>query len=146
MVSWGGSAYTGSQLLSVTNDMDGNAGAPFPDALPSTSTAALTYNGIASGLSTTNAANYVVTTGAAVFKNNAGISFTVTIPACPGDLNADGVVDDSDFVVFVGAYNILDCSDSSMPSGCPADFNRDLLVDDTDFVVFVGAYDALVCP
>lgn len=64
---------------------------------------------------------------------------------CVCDLNADGVVDDSDFVIFVGAYNILDCADPSMPALCPADFNRDSLVDDADFVIFVGAYNELVC-
>jgi len=38
---------------------------------------------------------------------------------CVGDLNNDGVVDDSDFVLFAEAYNILDCFDPSMPAGCP---------------------------
>lgn len=66
--------------------------------------------------------------------------------ACPGDLNDDGFVDDSDFVVFVAAYNILDCSDPAMPEGCPADLNADGFVDDADFVIFVGAYNELVCP
>lgn len=145
-VAWGGAAYTGSQSLSVTNDADGNAGAPFAGVLPSGSTTALMYNGIASGGSTTNAANYVLTSGAAVFKNNAGTNFTVIIPACPGDLNSDGFVDDADFVLFASAYNILDCSDPGMPSGCPADLNKDGFVDDADFVLFAGAYDALVCP
>lgn len=65
--------------------------------------------------------------------------------ACPGDLNLDGVVDDSDFVIFASAYNILDCADPDMPASCPSDMNRDGLVDDTDFVTFVEAYDALLC-
>lgn len=65
---------------------------------------------------------------------------------CTGDLNNDGFVDDSDFVTFVGAYNLLDCADPAMPAGCPADFNSDNLVDDADFVIFIGAYNALVCP
>ncbi|MBL8876167.1 MAG: hypothetical protein JNM86_10270 [Phycisphaerae bacterium] len=70
------------------------------------------------------------------------------IPAssCTGDLNADGVVDDADFIIFVAAYNILDCADPSMPPGCPADLNDDSVVDDADFVVFVPAYNDLVCP
>ncbi|MGH7245005.1 MAG: hypothetical protein ACREJD_16440 [Phycisphaerales bacterium] len=71
-------------------------------------------------------------------------SFTAT--SCPSDLNNDGVVDDADFVVFVHAYNILDCADPAMPSGCPADLNGDAVVDDGDFQVFVVAYDELVCP
>lgn len=65
---------------------------------------------------------------------------------CVGDLNGDGLVDDSDFVIFVGAYNILDCADPSMAPGCPADLNSDGFVDDADFVLFVGAYNELLCP
>ncbi|MBL8874813.1 MAG: dockerin type I repeat-containing protein [Phycisphaerae bacterium] len=66
--------------------------------------------------------------------------------ACAGDLNGDGYVDDSDFVLFVGAYNILDCGDPAMPAGCAADLNGDGTVDDADFVLFVPAYNTLVCP
>lgn len=66
--------------------------------------------------------------------------------SCPADLNGDGFVDDADFVLFVSAYNILDCADPSMSVGCPSDFNSDGLVDDADFVIFVGAYNELVCP
>jgi hypothetical protein len=69
-----------------------------------------------------------------------------TVGSCPCDLNGDGVVDDSDFVLFVIAYNILDCTDPSMPVGCPSDFNGDGVVDDSDFVIFAAAYNALICP
>jgi hypothetical protein len=73
--------------------------------------------------------------------------FYVLTPAiCPGDLNADGFVDDADFVIFAGAYNILDCADPSMPAGCPADLNADSFVDDSDFVIFAAAYNELICP
>ncbi|MGH7244841.1 MAG: dockerin type I domain-containing protein [Phycisphaerales bacterium] len=68
------------------------------------------------------------------------------LAACPADLNGDGVVDDSDFVLFAAAYNLLDCADPSMAPGCPADFNGDGFVDDSDFVIFVGAYNNLICP
>jgi len=64
---------------------------------------------------------------------------------CPGDLNHDTVVDDADFIVFIQAYNLLDCADPTMPSGCPADLNHDSIVDDADFVVFVVAYNKLIC-
>lgn len=66
--------------------------------------------------------------------------------SCPADLNGDGQVDDADFVLFVAAYNILDCADPSMPAFCPADINSDGAVDDADFVLFVQAYNELVCP
>lgn len=65
---------------------------------------------------------------------------------CAGDLNADSVVDDLDFQIFVHAYDILDCNTLDMPPGCPADLNFDGVVDDLDFQVFVVAYDALLCP
>ncbi len=65
---------------------------------------------------------------------------------CPCDLNHDGLVADDDFVIFINAYNILDCADPAMPGGCPADFNHDGAVEDSDFVIFVAAYNALLCP
>ena len=65
---------------------------------------------------------------------------------CTGDLNGDTFVDDSDFVLFANAYNILDCADPAMPAGCPADLNADLFVDDSDFVLFASAYNDLICP
>ncbi|MGH7244911.1 MAG: hypothetical protein ACREJD_15970 [Phycisphaerales bacterium] len=64
---------------------------------------------------------------------------------CPADLNADDVVEDADFVVFVSAYNTLDCADPSMAFECPADLNLDGFVDDADFIQFVQAYNALLC-
>ncbi len=65
---------------------------------------------------------------------------------CPADLNSDGLVEDADFVIFLAAYNILDCLDPAMSLGCPADLNGDAVVDDADFVAFLAAYNELVCP
>lgn len=70
---------------------------------------------------------------------------TISKP-CPADLNGDHVVDDFDFLLFLPAYDLLDCADPTMPEGCPADLNGDGVVDDADFLVFLPAYDALVCP
>ncbi|MFO0859730.1 MAG: dockerin type I domain-containing protein [Phycisphaerales bacterium] len=64
---------------------------------------------------------------------------------CIGDLNNDGFVDDSDFVLFVQAYNLLLCEDPAMAAGCPSDFNRDGFVDDVDFTIFIQTYDLPVC-
>lgn len=64
---------------------------------------------------------------------------------CPADINLDGVADDADFSPFVAAYDILDCSDDTMPLPCPSDLNADGVVDDADFTIFVKGYDALVC-
>lgn len=77
--------------------------------------------------------------------NSGAFTLTVNITTCPGDLNLDGFVNDSDFVVFVEAYNLLVC-DLAMPTGCPADLNDDDVVDDADFVLFVSAYNTLLCP
>lgn len=68
------------------------------------------------------------------------------VRACTEDLDNSNAVDDSDFVVFAVAYNLLLCSDPAMPVGCPADFNRDGNVDDGDFIIFADAYDTLLCP
>lgn len=69
-----------------------------------------------------------------------------TAPACTGDLNADGVVDDTDFVTFAAAYELFDCSAPNMPVPCASDLNQDAFVDDADFVLFAAAYEQFVCP
>ncbi len=79
-------------------------------------------------------------------SSGSGTNWAPAANACPADLNGDNQVDDADFVLFAGAYNILDCADPAMPAGCPADLNGDGVVDDADFVAFVAAYNELVCP
>ncbi len=55
------------------------------------------------------------------------------------DLNVDGVVDDTDFVLFASAYDEF--------ISTVGDFNGDGFTDDSDFVIFAGAYDTLLaCP
>jgi len=76
---------------------------------------------------------------------SSGISPGATLSVCTSDLTCDGQVDDSDFQLFVFAYNTLDCVDPTMPLGCPADLNEDGVVDDADFVIFIAAYNQLVC-
>ncbi len=82
-LSWGGAAYTGPNDGNVANDADGNFGPPFGSALPSTGATALQFVGAATAKSTNNAADYHVTTGAAIFMNNAGASFTVNGASLP---------------------------------------------------------------
>jgi len=65
--------------------------------------------------------------------------------SCAGDFNADGLVDDVDFVQFVPAYNQLLCDEPATPETCPADLTGDTYVDDADFGIFVQAYNALIC-
>jgi hypothetical protein len=77
-VSWGGAAYTGpntgASFAQGGNDADGNFGPPVAGALPSSSVTALLFDGAAADPSTNNAADYIVTPGAATFTNNAGTS------------------------------------------------------------------------
>ncbi len=65
---------------------------------------------------------------------------------CWGDFNCDGQVEDTDFVIFASAYNLLDCDAPAMPAGCPADLISNGVVDDADFALFANAYNILVCP
>ncbi|MBY0111575.1 MAG: pre-peptidase C-terminal domain-containing protein [Phycisphaerales bacterium] len=74
-----------------------------------------------------------------------GFACTPTV-WCSGDMTLDGLVDDTDFVVFASAYNELDCASPTMPVGCPSDLNNDGFVDDSDFVLFATAYNNLLCP
>jgi hypothetical protein len=80
-LAWGGAGYTGSHTGLTFNDADGNFGPAFGAALPSSGTDALNFSApdaSGSAASTTNLADYAVTTGAATFTNNANQSGTVT--------------------------------------------------------------------
>lgn len=70
-------------------------------------------------------------------------TFTTLAP-CPGDLNYDRLVDNTDFTIFVTFYNELFCPPP--PALCEADINGDSVVDNIDFVSFVEAYNAFLCP
>lgn len=70
--------------------------------------------------------------------------YRAQLRTCPGDLNADGLVDDADFVIFLNGYNDLLCPEA--PATCLADLYVDAMVDDTDFTVFLAYYNMLVCP
>jgi hypothetical protein len=78
-LSWGGAAYTGPTTGSTTNDNDGDFGPPFPNPLPSVCSTAFLFPEAATAKSTTNAADYVQTTGNIVFTNNARVAFTITV-------------------------------------------------------------------
>ncbi len=82
-LSFGGSGYTGSTTGSTTNDADGNFGPSVSGALPSSGTKALRFQGASSAASTNNAADYALTSDAAVFTRNDGQSATVTAPTTP---------------------------------------------------------------
>jgi hypothetical protein len=77
-LSWGGAAYTGPHNGSVVNDPDGNFGPAWPGPLPSSSLQSLRYLGNTVDGSTSNAADYALSQGAAVLTNNGGGSTTVS--------------------------------------------------------------------
>jgi hypothetical protein len=54
-------------------------------------------------------------------------------PSCNGDLNNDGIVNTTDFGLFVAAYG-------GSCSNCPADLNDDQIVNISDFGLFVSAF------
>lgn len=99
-LNFGGAGYTGPTTGLVTNDANGDFGPAFGGPLPSTSTSALQFQGIASAPSTTNLADYALTAGAAVFTNNAGTSFTVVGLETSADFDEDTDVDGLDFLTW----------------------------------------------
>lgn len=80
-LSWGGAAYTGPTEGALTNDDDGQFGPSYPDVMFSANAKAIRFLGVASAVSTTNAADYALTTGRSVWTNNAGNSFTLNSTA-----------------------------------------------------------------
>lgn len=81
---FGGAAYTGSTKGRTDNDADGNFGPCFDGLLPSGALQGLKFQGSAFAPSTNNAADYTLTSGAALFTNNARASvMVIPKPAIP---------------------------------------------------------------
>ena len=78
-LAWGGAGYTGTNTGTIDNDADGNFNPPFAGPMQSSNTQAVRFPGAANAPSTNNAADYALTTGAAVFTNNAGGTTTVPV-------------------------------------------------------------------
>ena len=141
-LSWGGDDYTGSNEGATTNDDDfpvGDFGPPFPGPLPSDGVQALFFDGPHGDQSTSNADDYELTEGPAVFTNNAGDSAAVTATACPWDLSGDGVV---------GVSDILDLFEVWKPCPgppcCPGDLDGSGFVGVGDLLAMFAHWG--VCP
>jgi hypothetical protein len=133
MLCWGGDAYTGPTTGmggAGSNDVDGNFGPPVAFGLPFESDIAVKFQGAFNALSTNNAANYALTTEAAVFTNNANASFTVVAPppAIPGDLDDNGIVNGADLGILLLAWGKC----AAAGEGCPADLDLSGEVDGAD--------------
>jgi hypothetical protein len=102
---------------------------------------------LAEGIDATGVASFTLSNVSISPTLVGGLKFTsgqVTLDAitCLCDLNFDGVVDDSDFTLFVVDYDALVVA-APQTGG---DFNGDGVCDDADFSIFAGAYNELVCP
>jgi hypothetical protein len=136
-LSWGGDAYTGPNGGASDNDdsLPGDFGPPWPGPLPSEGVSALLFPGPASAESSTNADDYELTAGAAVFTNNAGQSGTVRLPPCPADCgNGDGTVGIVDLLALLGQWGM---------EGGACDLDLDG-VGITDLLILLGAWGG--CP
>lgn len=142
-LAWGGANYTGTNTGATFNDADGNFNPPFASALPSSGYAAIHYTGTATGVSTTNAADYELTGDTTTWTNNGGASFTLTPPGspCPGDVaNNDGMVDVDDLNAILSAFG------TSVGVGDPRDTaNGDGFVDVDDLNVILANFGN-TCP
>ena len=89
-LAFGGANYTGPTNGETTNGVPdpGKFGGP----LPSNTLQALLYQGTASGQNTNNATDYALTSGAAIFTNNAGTSFAVVPEPSTSALFLGGLV------------------------------------------------------
>jgi hypothetical protein len=79
-LAWGGAAYTGSNTGTMFNDPDGIFSPAVAVHLPYNQARSVLFQGAAGAMSTNNAADYALTTGAATLTNNTGNSSTT--PAC----------------------------------------------------------------
>ncbi len=130
-LSWGGAAYLGPAGGALTNDDDGDFGPPYPGPLPRTSLQALLFRGSDDAKSSNNAADYVLTAGAAILTNNAGETFTVTALQCPDDpdfdTDADAVCGDVDNCPVLANPDQLDADGDGVGNacdGCPNDLAK----------------------
>ncbi len=129
-LSWGGDNYTGPTSGDFTNDSNGNFGPSFPSSLPTTTNGGLIFTGTAAASSTTNLADYALSTAPTTVTKNSGTAFT--LPALPvaGDYDGDHQVTIADYNRWKSAYG------STVAAGTGADGNGDTLVDAADYTVW----------
>lgn len=72
-------------------------------------------------------------------------SAPIKVVSCAGDFNGDGIVEDTDFIIFHAGYLALLCDSPEMEEGCPGDLSLDGSVDEVDFGLFAEAYNAYFC-
>jgi hypothetical protein len=107
------------------------------NAVSGWTTPTITFSSLKTGTNST--LDCVITTGCETYTTEPIRLFAT----CRGDLNGDSMVDDADFVLFVGCYDHY-YTPSDKPLCRLNDSNQ--VTDDQDFAVFVAAYDAGICP
>ena len=119
----------------LTTCPDGDFGAPFEGPLPSSGVQAVEFQGLPQALSTTNAADYALTSGPAFFTTNDCQTGRLGEP-CPADCDcpANGVVDIIDFVTVLVEWGGV---------GVACDIDGDGIGID-DFLAVLGTWGA--CP
>lgn len=75
--AWGGGRYAGSNLGGIENDANGVYGPPFPLSLPTSGRQGVMFKGPAAALSTTNAADYILSSNPATVITNNGRAFVI---------------------------------------------------------------------
>ncbi len=139
-LSYGGSAYTGLTTGAAgVNDVDGDFGPPFDRPLPTVDLRGLLFQGIATDFSTTNLDDYALTSGPAVFTNNAGQNATVV--SCPPAIDPVAGTDLKDFALLQNCFSetpgvITTCCEA-------ADIDDSLTVDLEDYFLL---FDVLIGP
>ncbi|MCB9850925.1 MAG: hypothetical protein H6817_09515 [Phycisphaerales bacterium] len=121
-LSWGGDGYAGDTDGALTNDDDGEFGPAFPESLTTNGFVAVKLLIGASTESSSNAADYALTTGAAVFTNNAGDAFTLTTLQCPddpeNDADGDRICGDADNCPQVANFAQTDSDNDGAGDAC----------------------------
>ena len=121
--------YTAQQFVAIdTSDaVDGVDQSAHPNFTPSGAPIEIGFfRALASGLGGS-------TRSADVALDNLVITIT-PVPACTGDMNADGVVNTSDLTAFLARFG------QTGAPGAPGDFNNDGAVNVADLTVFLGRF------
>jgi hypothetical protein len=134
----------------LTNDADANFCPAWPDPLQSFTKLALKFQGPFTAQSTNNAADYALTTGPAVFTNDANETFTVSGPnvgaCCLFDnicLNSQQEFDCSKFGgTWQGANTFCGANTCGQP--CTGDINGDTNVNTGDLLAVINSWGP--CP
>lgn len=118
--SWGGDAYEGTHSGAETNDDDGDFGPALAEFLLGHGLRGIWFTGDSEAVSSTNAADYMVTDDPAVVVNNAGASFTVTQFNCADDPDDDRLCAGEDNCPTVSNVDQIDTDGDGASDACDA--------------------------